>query len=136
MPEEFGEKVITEKEFTPKRVIFNVDTTFTKEELEKKKGAKCSNYKSCNIYISNKPNRYICRNWCYYGWFRAKGDVFDGSVPVTKTITIGQDVSPTANVQFNSMTSNQLVFGNPTTWFHNGVSGSLGVTGSGMLQKI
>ena len=130
LPEEFGEKVITEKEFTPKRVIFNVDTTFTKEELEKKKGARLTPTINpvTSISVTNPIGIFAGTGVTMGG--SGASDVFDGSVPVTKTITIGQDVSPTANVEFNSMTSNQLVFGNPTTWFHSGVSGSLGVTGS------
>ena len=130
LPEEFGEKVVTEKEFTPKRVVFNMDTTFTKEELEKKKGAKLTPTVNpvTSISVTNPIGIFAGTGVTMGG--SGAGDVFDGSVPVTKTITIGQDVSPTSDVQFNSMTSNQIVFGNPTTWFHNGVSGSLGVTGS------
>ena len=130
LPEEFGEKVITEKEFTPKRIIFNMDTTYSPEELKKSKAAKLTPTINpvTSISVTNPIGIFGGTGITIGG--SGANDVFDGSVPVTKTLSIGQDVSPTANVQFNSMTSNQIVFGNPTTWFHNGVSGSLAVTGS------
>ena len=130
IPEEFGEKVVTEKEFTPKRVVFNLDATYSPDELEKKKGLKLTPTVNpvTSISVTNPIGIFGGTGVTLGG--EGAGELFDGSVPVTKTISIGQDVSPTANVQFNSMTSNQIVFGNPTTWFHGGVSGSLGVTGS------
>ena len=130
LPEEFGEKVITEKEFTPKRIIFNMDTTYSPEELKKSKAAKLTPTINpvTSISVTNPIGIFGGTGITIGG--SGANDVFDGSVPVTKTLSIGQDVSPTANVQFNSMTSNQIVFGNPTTWFHSGVSGSLAVTGS------
>lgn len=130
LPEEFGEKVITEKEFTPKRIIFNMDTTYSPEELKRAKAAKLTPTINpvTSISVTNPIGIFAGTGITMGG--SGANDVFDGSVPVNKTLSIGQDVSPSANVQFNSMTSNQIVFGNPTTWFHNGVSGSLGVTGS------
>ncbi len=130
LPEEFGEKVITEKQFTPKRVIFNMDTTYSPEELEKKEGLKLTPTINpvTSISVTNPIGIFAGTGISMTG--EGANEVFDGSVPITKTLSIGQDVSTNANVQFNSMTSNQIVFGNPTTWHYGGVSGSLGVTGS------
>ena len=37
---------------------------------------------------------------------------------------------PTDDVTFNQITSNTLVFGNPTTYSYTGISGSVNITGS------
>ena len=55
---------------------------------------------------------------------------FDGSSKVTQTISIGQDVATTADVTFNSVSASSVVFGNPTTYTYEGISGSISITGS------
>ena len=55
---------------------------------------------------------------------------FDGSQQVNQTISIGQDVGTTSDVTFNQVSTNSLVFGNPTTYSHSGISGSVNITGS------
>ena len=135
LPEEFGEKVITEKSFTPKRIIFNMDTTYSPEDLEKAKAPSLTPTINpvTSISVTNPIGIFAGTGVSMGG--DGASEYFDGSTPITKTLSIGQDVGTNANVQFNSMTSNQIVFGNPTTWFHNGVSGSLNVTGSWNISK-
>ena len=59
------------------------------------------------------------------------GQSFDGSAPLTQTISIGQDVSTDADVQFNTLTANELNIGTGTTKFTDGgISGSVALTGS------
>ena len=58
------------------------------------------------------------------------GVSFDGSQALTQDISIGQPVGTTDNVSFNQVTSNSLVFGNPTTYTYTGISGSVNITGS------
>ena len=59
------------------------------------------------------------------------GQSFDGSAPLTQEISIGQDVSTDADVQFNTLTANELNIGTGTTKFTDGgISGSVALTGS------
>ena len=39
-------------------------------------------------------------------------------------------VGTTSDVTFNQVSTNSLVFGNPTTYSHSGISGSVNITGS------
>lgn len=57
------------------------------------------------------------------------GISFDGSTAVDLTLAIGQDVSTTANVVFNSVSASSLVLGNTTVNGSN-ITGDLGITGS------
>ena len=57
------------------------------------------------------------------------GISFDGSTAVDLTLAIGQDVSTTANVVFNSVSASSLVLGNTTVDGSN-ITGDLGITGS------
>jgi hypothetical protein len=59
------------------------------------------------------------------------GFSFDGSTDITQTISIGQAVSTTDNVQFNSVTSSLLVgSSNPLTFNNDGITGDISITGS------
>jgi hypothetical protein len=58
------------------------------------------------------------------------GTAFDGSSAVTQTVSIGQDVATTADVTFAEISANSVVFGNPTTYTYEGISGSISITGS------
>ena len=57
------------------------------------------------------------------------GISFDGSTAVDLTLAIGQDVSTTANVVFNSVSASSLVLGDTTVNGSN-ITGDLGITGS------
>ena len=57
------------------------------------------------------------------------GISFDGSTAVDLTLAIGQDVSTTANVVFNSVSASALVLGDTTVNGSN-ITGDLGITGS------
>ncbi len=59
------------------------------------------------------------------------GIAFDGSTNVNQTISIGQSVATTDNVQFNSVTGSLLVGSTDTLTINNsGISGSVTITGS------
>ena len=57
------------------------------------------------------------------------GISFDGSTAVDLTLAIGQDVSTSANVVFNSVSASALVLGDTTVNGSN-ITGDLGITGS------
>ena len=61
-----------------------------------------------------------------------EGDIFDGSVAVSHTISIPQSVNTDANVQFSEVTSSSSRFGStsPITIDDSGITGGLVVTGS------
>ena len=54
---------------------------------------------------------------------------FNGSSPLTQTISIGQDVSTTSNVLFNQVTSSFLTIGS-TTYNSGNIDGDISVLGS------
>ena len=58
------------------------------------------------------------------------GASFDGSTAITQTVSIGQAVATTDNVTFAQVSASSLVFGNPTTFSYQGISGSIAITGS------
>ncbi len=61
---------------------------------------------------------------------------FDGSSPLSQTISIGQDVGTSADVTFDTLTANTLNLGSATTTFTDGsISGSLAITGSLVVSE-
>jgi len=129
IPEEFNNKVTTQKDFTPKRIIFGLDTTLTADELKKAKAKSSNPTVNPNFALSTTfPLKFAGGTGVNFITDSATG--FDGSTPVTNTLSIGQNVAPTSNVVFNKLSTTQLVLGNPTTYGHNFISGSMHVTGS------
>ncbi len=129
IPDEFNNKVTTEKSFSPKRVIFNLDTTYTPDELKKAKGKDSNPPVNPNFALSTTfPLKFVGGEGISITSDSAVG--FDGSTPVTNTLSLGQHISTTSDVTFNELSVGQLVLGNPTTFGHNFISGSMHVTGS------
>ena len=131
IPEEFNRYTTTRKYLTPKKVIINMDTERPAEEFVKSEvgGGVSINAPTQDVYsisVSN-PLTFTAGTGVTLS---SDGVGFDGSQPVTQNISIGQDVSTTSNVTFNQVTSNSLVFGNPTTYTYTGISGSVNITGS------
>ena len=131
IPEEFNSMITTRRHLTPKKVIINMDVEKSAEELlgvDSKGGVSIqSPVKDVfSISVSN-PLTFIGGTGVTLS---QDGTPFDGSQAVTQTISIGQDVGTTSDVTFNQVTSNTLVFGNPTTYSHTGISGSVNITGS------
>ena len=129
IPEEFNNKVTTEKSFSAKRILFNLDTTYTPDELEKAKGKTSTPPVNPNFALSTTfPLNFVGGEGITITSDSAVG--FDGSTPVTNTLSLGQQISTTSDVTFNQLSVGQLVLGNPTTFGHNFISGSMHVTGS------
>jgi hypothetical protein len=131
IPEEFNRYTTTRKYLTPKKVIINMDTERPAEEFVKSEvgGGVSINTPTQDVYsISvSKPLTFTAGTGVTLS---SDGVGFDGSQPVTQNISIGQDVSTTSNVTFNQVSTNTLVFGNPTTYSYTGISGSVNITGS------
>ena len=132
IPEEFNRYQTTKRQLTPKKVIINMDVEKSADELIKKgeTGGGVSIQSPVRdifgIAVSN-PLTFSAGTGVTLS---NDGVGFDGSQPLTQQISIGQDVSTTANVSFNQVTAGTLVFGNPTTYSHSGISGSVNITGS------
>ena len=132
LPEEFNDVVTTKRHLTPKKVIFNMDVEKTADDFIKqdpKGGVAISSEDTKDIFSISVSNPLIF-NAGTGVTLSENGAAFDGSRQVNQTISIGQDVSPTSNVTFNQITGTSLVFGNPTVYSYQGISGSLAITGS------
>ena len=131
IPEEFNSMITTKRHLTPKKVIINMDVEKSAEELlgvDSKGGVSIQSpvQDVFSISVSN-PLTFIAGTGVTLS---QDGTPFDGSQAVNQTISIGQDVATTADVSFNQVSSNSLVFGNPTTYSYTGISGSVNITGS------
>jgi len=133
LPEEFNSMVTTKRHLTPKKLIFNMDVEKTAAELKKEaaggSGVSIETESLKDIFSISVSNPLIF-NAGTGVTLSSDGIPFDGSQRISQTISIGQDVSPTSNVQFNQITGTSLVFGNPTVYSYEGISGSLAITGS------
>jgi len=129
IPEEFNNKITTQKSFSPKRLLFNLDTSYTPDELKKAKGKSSTPPVNPNFAVSTTfPLKFHGAKGITITSDSATG--FDGSTPVTNTLSLGQHISTTSDVTFNELSVGQLILGNPTTFGHNFISGSMHVTGS------
>ena len=132
IPEEFNNYQTTKRQLTPKKVIINMDVEKSAEELIKKgeEGGGVSIQSPVRdifgISVSN-PMTFTAGTGVTLS---NDGVGFDGSQPLTQQISIGQPVGTTDNVTFNQVSATTLVFGNPTTYSHDGISGSINITGS------
>jgi len=132
LPEEFNSMVTTKRHLTPKKVIFNMDvekeaSDFIKTDVGGGISIQTEDTKDIfSIAVSNP----LIFNAGTGVTLSNDGVPFDGSQQVSQTFSIGQSVSTTDNVTFNQMTAGSLVFGNPTVYSYEGISGSLAITGS------
>jgi|TARA_R100000030_G_scaffold41743_1_gene31361 hypothetical protein len=127
---DFNNKVNTEKFLSPKRLIFNMETEKTIEEVqEQMKGGGVIETEPqkdfFGIRLSN-PLTFTAGT----GVVLSNSEGFDGSAPYSQQISLVQDISPTADVVFNKVSTSEIVFGNPTTYSYTGISGSINITGS------
>ena len=132
LPEEFNSMVTTKRHLTPKKVIFNMDVEKDAEDFVKTDvggGVSIQTEDTKDIFSISVSNPLIFNAGTGIT-LSQDGVPFDGSQRVNQTISIGQDVATTANVTFNQMNAGSLVFGNPTTYSYEGISGSLAITGS------
>ena len=132
IPEEFNNYMTTKKYITPKKIIINMDVEKSAEEIldidDKGNGVSIQTPSPDVFGIStSNPITFTAGTGVTLS---NDGVGFDGSQPLTQNISIGQSVGTTDSVTFNQITSNTLVFGNPTTYSYTGISGSVNITGS------
>ena len=131
IPEEFNNMITTKKQLTPKKVIINMDVEKTAEDfVESDKSGGVSIQSPVKDIFSISTSFPLVFNAGTGVTLSNDGAAFDGSQQVNQTISIGQDVGTTSDVTFNQVSTNSLVFGNPTTYSHTGISGSVNITGS------
>jgi hypothetical protein len=132
IPEEFNNYQTTKRQLTPKKVIINMDVEKSAEELIKKgeEGGGVSIQSPVRDIFGIAVSNPLTLSAGTGVTLSNDGVGFDGSQPLNQTISIGQPVGTTDNVTFNQVTAGTLVFGNPTTYSHSGISGSVNITGS------
>ena len=132
IPEEFNRYQTTKRQLTPKKVIINMDVEKSADELIKKgeEGGGVSIQSPVRDIFGISVSNPMTFTGGTGVTLSNDGVGFDGSQPLTQQISIGQPVAPTDNVTFNQVSATTLVFGNPTTYSHDGISGSINITGS------
>ena len=132
IPEEFNRYQTTKRQLTPKKVIINMDVEKSADELIKKgeEGGGVSIQSPVRDIFGIAVSNPLTLSAGTGVTLSNDGVGFDGSQPLNQTISIGQPVGTTDNVTFNQVTAGTLVFGNPTTYSHSGISGSVNITGS------
>ena len=133
----FDHRSTTQKFLTPKKVIFGTETvdTITKnigksgqfqEELpEETTISSVPSVGDLGITLTNP----IVFNGGTGVTLSADGAEFDGGSRINQTISIGQDVSPTSNVIFNSVSASSFVLGD-TTFKDSQITGSITISDS------
>ena len=134
----FDHRSTTQKFLTPKKVIFGTETDVNinktvgrsgqfRDELEDDVSALGSSLSSEGVGISVTFPLIFTQGT---GVTLSQNNVqFDGSTRVDQTISIGQDVSTTSNVTFNSVSASSLITDN-VTYNGNSITGNLNITGS------
>jgi len=131
IPEEFNNMITTQRQLTPKKLVFNMD-------VEKDRADLVDDTKAGQSVTIQQPKDIFSISVAYPFTLNAGTGVtlsndgvgFDGSSAVTQTVSIGQDVATTADVTFAEVSASSVVFGNPTTYTYQGISGSISITGS------
>ena len=133
----FDHRSTTQKFLTPKKVIFGTETvdTITKnigksgqfqEELpEETTISSVPSVGDLGITLTNP----IVFNGGTGVTLSADGAEFNGGSRINQTISIGQDVSPTSNVVFNSVSASSFVLGD-TTFKDSQITGSITISDS------
>ena len=129
LPEHFNNYNTTQKYLTPKKLIIRESTDKTiindKGEVQDlSSNAAEFGEATKEIFSISITNPFTLEQGTGVT-LSNNGQSFDGSAPLTQTISIGQDVSTDADVQFNTLTANELNIGTGTTKFTDG-----GITGS------
>ena len=133
----FDHRSTTQKFLTPKKVIFGTETvdTITKnigksgqfqEELpEETTISSVPSVGDLGITLTNP----IVFNGGTGVTLSADGAEFDGGSRINQTISIGQDVSPTSNTVFNSVSASSLILGS-TIFKDSQITGSITISDS------
>ena len=134
IPKEFNRMINTRKQLTPKKLIFSMDVDKSSDEFLPKdedgnvveSGALPSpvtevyGIKTSKSFTLQAGNSIVISN---------SGVSFNGSEPLTQTISTIQPILPTSNVQFASLVTNTLGVGSGTFNPLN-YTGNLNITGS------
>ncbi len=135
LPETFNGQTTTQKFLTNKKLIVreNVDTKLVddKGDISLPVGADTPESGKFSISISNP----LTLRQGTGVTLTNSGIGFDGSTAIEQTISIGQDVGTSADVTFDTLTTNILQLGSSTTKFSDGsISGSVDITGSALVS--
>ena len=131
IPEEFNSMITTQKHLTPKKLVFNMDVEKTRKDLvDVPAPGQTFGIEAPKDIFSISVGFPFTMNAGTGVNLSSDGVGFDGSSPVTQTVSIGQPVATTDNVTFAQVSASSLVFGNPTTFTYQGISGSIAITGS------
>ena len=133
----FDHRSTTQKFLTPKKVIIGseVDTAVTKNIG--KAGQFLEDLPSAQTQLPSTPTGdvsvTVTNGLIFIGGtgvtISQDGVLFDGSIPMTQTISIGQSVATTDNVTFNQVSASSLVF-DDVTYNGDSITGDLNITGS------
>lgn len=133
----FDHRSTTQKFLTPKKVIFGTETVdsitknigksgqFQEELPEETTISSVPSVGDLGITLTNP----IIFNGGTGVTLSADGAEFDGGSRINQTISIGQDVSPTSNVVFNSVSASSFVLGD-TTFKDSQITGSITISDS------
>ena len=131
IPEEFNSMITTQKHLTPKKLVFNMDVEKTRKELvDVPAPGQTVGIEAPKDIFSISVGFPFTMNAGTGVTLSNDGASFDGSTAITQTVSIGQAVATTDNVTFAQVSASSLVFGNPTTFTYQGISGSIAITGS------
>jgi hypothetical protein len=135
VPEHYNNVSTTQKYLTPKKIILreSADTTIVDDKGRvslSPNAAVEGGAVSKDVFSIGITNGLVFEQGTGVT-VSANGQSFDGSSPLTQTFSIGQDVGTSADVEFDTLTTNTLNLGSATTTYTDGsISGSLSITGS------
>ena len=138
VPEHYNNVSTTQKYLTPKKIILreSADTTIVDDKGRvslSPNAAVEGGAVSKDIFSIGITNGLVFEQGTGVT-VSANGQSFDGSSPLTQTFSIGQDVGTSADVEFDTLTTNTLNIGSDTTTYTDGsISGSLSITGSAQI---
>ena len=138
VPEHYNNVSTTQKYLTPKKIILreSADTTIVDDKGRvslSPNAAVEGGAVSKDVFSIGITNGLVFEQGTGVT-VSANGQSFDGSSPLTQTFSIGQDVGTSADVEFDTLTTNTLNIGSATTTYTDGsISGSLSITGSAQI---
>ena len=138
VPEHYNSISTTQKFLTPKKIVLreSADTTIVDEKGRvslSPNAAVEGGAVSKDIFSIGITNGLVFEQGTGV-IVSANGQSFDGSSPLTQTFSIGQDVGTSADVEFDTLTTNTLNLGSSTTTLSDGsISGSVSITGSAQV---
>ena len=131
IPEELNSIITTQKQLTPKKLVFNMDVEKERKDLvDVPAPGQTVGIEAPKDIFSISVGFPFTMNAGTGVSLSNDGASFDGSTAITQTVSIGQAVATTDNVTFAQVSASSLVFGNPTTFSYQGISGSIAITGS------